>query len=61
MIATIVSEPEVLDWRMEQLRKLGFNWTQARQLSILADVDLNQARKMIYAGCSTDLAFQILI
>lgn len=53
-------EKKVLDWRVEQFRKLEFG-EAVSELLAGSDVDLNRARKMRDRGCDTVLALRILL
>lgn len=53
-------EIEVLKWRIEQLRGLGFEEQVAMQLACDFQVDLGLSRQLIGAGCSHELAAQIV-
>ncbi len=56
----IEEDERVSRWRHSQFRTLGFGEEDARLLSE-SDVDLNQARFLISAGCPLNLALKILI
>lgn len=53
-------EIAVLNWRVQSLRLLGFDEGLAIQLAVEFPVDLGEARKLIGAGCSHELAARIL-
>jgi len=52
---------EILDWRFEQLLRVGYARRQARVLSRRLEVDLHQAVDLVRRGCAHDLALQILL
>jgi hypothetical protein len=50
----------VRTWRREQFHDLGFTLTEAYELAD-APVDLDIARRIMAAGCSTQTAIRILL
>jgi hypothetical protein len=52
---------EILDWRFEQLMRVGYDRDQALVVSRRLDVDLHQAVDLIRNGCSRELALLILL
>lgn len=52
---------EILDWRFEQLRRVGYDRDQAQLVSRRLDVDLHQAVDLVRSGCSCELALLILL
>jgi hypothetical protein len=52
---------EILDWRFEQLMRIGYDRDQALDVSRRLDVDLHQAVDLIRHGCSCELALLILL
>ena len=52
-------EDEVLAWRQEQFRQLGFSDHEATGLAG-SDADLGQARYLVGCGCAPQLALRIL-
>jgi hypothetical protein len=52
---------EILDWRFEQLVRMGYERRQARVLSRRLDVDLHEAVDLVRRGCPHELALQILL
>ena len=67
MNAAAPKEPSVLDeadevlrWRAEQFRQLGFAETEASDLAA-SEADLGQARYLVGSGCSPGVAFRILL
>ena len=55
------AEEEILDWRFEQLLRVGYERRQARVLSRSLEVDLHQAVDLVRRGCPHELALSILI
>jgi hypothetical protein len=54
------SDDEVLLWRYQQFRHLGFGESDATQLAD-SRADLGQARYVLGSGCPPKLALQILL
>jgi hypothetical protein len=50
---------EVYLWRHAQFQQLGFSRLEAARLAY-SDADLGQARYLLGAGCSPELALRIL-
>lgn len=50
---------DIVLWRVDQFRRLGFGDDEAWELA-LSDADLGQARGLGRSGCPIDLAFAIL-
>ena len=48
-------------WRTEELERAGFEATAASLIAARWDVDLLYATVLLRAGCSPDLALQILL
>ena len=55
------AEEEILDWRFEQLLRVGYERRQARVLSRSLEVDLHQAVDLVGRGCPHELALSILL
>jgi hypothetical protein len=55
------TEQAVLAWRLEQLRRVGYDRREARLLSRRLDVDLHQAIDLLRNGCPRELALAILL
>jgi len=47
-------------WRVEELERAGYDNDTATELASRSDVDLHRAVGLIEAGCSIELALQIL-
>ena len=55
-------ELEVVEqWRLESLARAGYDAEAAAVLAASPEVDLHRAVKLLKAGCSTELALQILL
>ncbi len=52
-------ESRVNRWRFDQFRTLGFGLEQACLL-VSSDADLHLTRSLVAAGCSLDLALEIV-
>ena len=50
----------VTAWRLEQLLEAGYDKAAAADLARRADIDLHLAEELLRAGCSPELALQIL-
>jgi coenzyme F420-reducing hydrogenase gamma subunit len=55
------STEEIVDWRFEQLLRVGYESRQAQVLSQRVEVDLHQAVDLVLNGCPPDLALKILV
>jgi hypothetical protein len=51
----------VIDWRFEQLLRVGYARREARLLSRRVDIDLHRAVDLVAGGCSQELALEILL
>jgi len=51
----------VEQWRVESLQRAGYDELSARKLAQRADIDLHTATDLLRAGCSSELALQILL
>ena len=47
-------------WRVEELQRAGYDTQSATELAERNDVDLHHAVELVEAGCSIELALQIL-
>jgi hypothetical protein len=54
-------EESVLIWRYEQFAGLGFTVDEATSLAGNTDIDLGRARRLIEAGCPSNVAYRILV
>jgi hypothetical protein len=58
---TVLDEQlDVLRWRAEQFRQLGFSKEEAGELAA-SSADLGQARYLLSSGCPPHLALAILL
>jgi len=48
-------------WRADELERAGYELSSVAVLATSAEVDLHQAIELLAAGCSEDLALQILL
>jgi hypothetical protein len=51
----------VLEWRVETLRRAGFDAASALDLALCRHVDLHSAVCLVERGCPVDTALQILL
>ncbi|MGZ4332705.1 MAG: hypothetical protein ACXVRJ_00310 [Gaiellaceae bacterium] len=55
------TEQELVEsWRAQELERAGFPEDVATELAMRNDVDLHQAIRLLQAGCSPELAADIL-
>lgn len=59
-VVTEVEIDEVFAWRMTGFLEMGYDADESEILAI-SDVDLHQARALLEAGCSKELAAKILL
>jgi hypothetical protein len=56
-----LTEQELVEsWRAQELERAGFPEDLAAELAVRGDVDLHRAIEMLAAGCSPELAADIL-
>lgn len=56
------TELEIVEqWRLEALRRAGYDAEAATILAASHDVDLHSATELLERGCPADLALQILL
>lgn len=61
-LTQIETEVERIErWRAEELERAGFEPSAASLIATRADVDLHCATDLLRAGCSPELALQILL
>lgn len=51
----------VLDWRLEQLVRAGYDDRTASELAFRNDVDLHLATDLLRMGCPPEIALNILL
>lgn len=51
----------VVEWRMGELRRAGYEEQDARRLAERVDVDLHRAIDLIRSGCPAETAVRILL
>jgi hypothetical protein len=62
LIVTRETEAErVLEWRLNELIRVGYDRAAAWELAARSDVDLHLAVELARGGCSPDLALRILL
>lgn len=54
-------EERVLEWRLESLRRAGYDDVLAVELALLRDVDLHRAIALLRNGCTPQTARRILV
>ena len=61
-VTTVESELVLVEqWRLEELRRAGYDAESAAVIAVSHEVDLHQAVELLERGCSVDLALQILL
>jgi hypothetical protein len=61
-LTTVESELVLVEqWRLEELRRAGYDAESAAVIAVSHEVDLHQAVELLERGCSVDLALQILL
>jgi hypothetical protein len=61
-LTTVESELVLVEqWRLEELRRAGYDAESAAVIAVSHEVDLHQAVELLEHGCSVDLALQILL
>jgi hypothetical protein len=57
-----LTEQELVEqWRAEALERAGYPAQAAVELAARTDVDLHRAAELLKAGCTPELALQILL
>ena len=56
-----LTDEEVVDWRIEQLVRAGFNRLEAVILAKRSHVDLHEAVELLERGCPRQTAVEILL
>jgi hypothetical protein len=59
-VGPLLSDP-LLNWRLEQLIRAGYEAEDALQLAVRTEVDLHRAVSLLRAGCPPKTALRILI
>ena len=57
----ISDEELIFAWRLEQLKRAGFDTELAADLAVCVDVDLHAATELVQRGCRPELAALILL
>ncbi len=62
LISTRETEAErVLEWRLNELTRVGYDRVTAWEIAARSDVDLHLAVELARGGCSPELALRILL
>ncbi|HEX2112661.1 MAG TPA: hypothetical protein VHF67_14030 [Gaiellaceae bacterium] len=62
LIVTRETEAErVLEWRLNELIRVGYDRAAAWEIAARSEVDLHLAVELARGGCSPDLALRILL
>jgi hypothetical protein len=61
LIARETEAERVLEWRLNELVRAGYDRATAWELAARPDVDLHRALDLARGGCSPDLALRILL
>ncbi len=51
----------IIRWRFDVLSHAGYSWEEALQLATHVEADLHLAADLIYRGCPSRTALQILL
>ncbi len=51
----------VVEWRLEELERAGYDTPSAEQLAERADIDLHLAVALVRGGCPAETALSILL
>jgi hypothetical protein len=54
-------EERVIQWRLEELERAGYDEVSALELALTMSVDLHQATHLVRVGCTPELACDILL
>jgi hypothetical protein len=54
-------DPEVFDWRFEQLQRAGYPASEAWSIAAARDADLRLAVRLLTEGCPPETATRILV
>jgi hypothetical protein len=57
----VEQDPEVFDWRFEQLQRAGYPASEAWLIAAARDVDLRLAVRLLTEGCPPATAMRILV
>jgi hypothetical protein len=58
---TLEEELTVIEWRFDQLVRIGFSRDGAAAVAAQFEVDLHQAAELVANGCPPELALRILL
>jgi hypothetical protein len=51
----------VVEWRLEELERAGYDTPSARRLAERPDIDLHLAVALVRGGCPAEIALSILL
>jgi hypothetical protein len=54
------SSRQVVGWRFEELRRIGYRQADAMELALRAEIELHAAVDLVRRGCPHELAVRIL-
>ena len=54
-------EERVVQWRLEELERAGYDDAAALELALAPEVDLHRAISLVRRGCPPDTALRILL
>ncbi|MFN8186951.1 MAG: hypothetical protein U0R69_07725 [Gaiellales bacterium] len=54
-------EDRVINWRVEELLRAGYDEVAALELALTPEVDLHRAVDLVRCGCPRDTAVRILL
>jgi hypothetical protein len=54
-------EERVIQWRLEELERAGYDQVDALELALAGDVDLHRATGLVRSGCPHEIACRILL
>lgn len=54
-------DDRVINWRIAELERAGYDEVSALEVALATDVDLHRAIGLVRAGCPVDTAVRILL
>ena len=61
VLADETERERVIQWRVEQLAKIGYSWPAAMVIAANTQIDLHTAVDLVQRGCNPDTAVRILL
>jgi hypothetical protein len=61
VVEQVGDERDIILWRVDQFRQLGFGDDEVWTLALSPDADLGEARRLGSSGCPIELALRILL